>query len=125
MFKNLFSSNTEDSSWESLDSASQLAQIIEQSNRQPVLIFKHSTRCSISSMALSRLERQINTLKEAGIRPFLLDLVAYRDVSNQVAQEFAVRHESPQVLLLQNGTVTYHTSHSEIRAETLLEQLNV
>ncbi|MEM6297506.1 MAG: bacillithiol system redox-active protein YtxJ [Bacteroidota bacterium] len=124
MFKKLFASNTEGSSWEALEAAPQLAEILEHSKSKPVLIFKHSTRCSISSMALSRLERQTETLQTAGIRLFLLNLIVHRNLSNQIEEDFAVRHESPQAILIQNGVVTYHASHSDIRAETILEQLN-
>ncbi|GAA4845509.1 bacillithiol system redox-active protein YtxJ [Algivirga pacifica] len=98
--------------WNSLTSVEQLQEIKEISKNEKVLIFKHSTRCSISAMALNRLERAWK--EETPIKPYLLDLISYRDVSNQVAQEFAVDHQSPQVLVIENGICVYDTSHMGI-----------
>jgi bacillithiol system protein YtxJ len=103
--------------WHKLTDSDQLAQLREESARQPVLIFKHSTSCSISAMALSRMER--NWSDEAGIKPYYLDLLAYRSVSNRVADEFGVAHESPQVLLIQNGECVYDASHMGISFQAL------
>lgn len=98
--------------WNKLTSDAQLAQIKEESTRQPVLIFKHSTTCSISAMALSRMER--NWSDQLGVKPYYLDLQANRRISNDVSQEFGVEHESPQVLLIRNGECVYDASHMGI-----------
>lgn len=103
--------------WNRLTNADQLDQLIAESAGQPVLIFKHSTTCSISAMALSRLER--NWSDAAGIKPYLLDLLSYRSVSNRVADQFGVLHQSPQVLLIQNGECVYDASHMSISFQTL------
>lgn len=99
--------------WNDLTSAQQLNEIIETSKTTPVLIFKHSTRCSISSMAKYRLESDWNYSEEQVI-PYYLDLIAYRNISNQIAEDFSVYHESPQVLLIKDGECTYETSHLDI-----------
>ena len=105
--------------WHKLTDPAQLAQLKAESLEQPVLIFKHSTTCSISAMALSRLER--NWQETAGIKPYLLDLLAYRSLSNDVATQFAVGHQSPQVLLLQAGTCVYDASHMSISFRALTQ----
>jgi bacillithiol system protein YtxJ len=107
--------------WNKLTSESQLDAIKEESSQQPVLIFKHSTRCSISAMALSRMER--NWSDAAGIKPYYLDLIADRPVSNRVAEVFGVSHESPQVLLIQNGACTYDASHMGISFDKLKQEV--
>ncbi|RCR68198.1 bacillithiol system redox-active protein YtxJ [Larkinella punicea] len=107
--------------WNKLQDNAQLAQIKQESAEQPVLIFKHSTRCSISSTALSRMER--NWSNSVGIKPYYLDLIAFRSVSGQVADEFGVDHQSPQVLLIQNGECIYDASHFEISFDDLKQQV--
>ena len=98
--------------WNKLISDTQLAEIKEESARQPVLIFKHSTTCSISAMALSRMER--NWSDQLGIKPYYLDLLANRPISSRIENEFGIEHESPQVLLIRNGECVYDASHMAI-----------
>jgi bacillithiol system protein YtxJ len=97
--------------WNKLTSEAQIDQLIQESAEKPVLIFKHSTRCSISSMSLDRLLRNWKEEDSAQITPYYLDLISYRSLSNLVAERFGIPHESPQVLLLKDGKVTYHESH--------------
>ncbi len=103
--------------WNKLTDATQLEQLLAESATQPVLIFKHSTTCSISAMALSRLER--NWQDTAGIKPYLLDLLAHRAVSNQITTLLGVGHQSPQVLLVQGGACVYDASHMSISFRAL------
>ena len=93
-----------------------------ESFQKPVVLFKHSTRCSISSMAKGRLERSWS-FPEKDVTPYYLDLIKYRAVSNEIADLFHVRHESPQLLLMKNGEVVFHTSHNDIRSEVLVDYL--
>lgn len=106
--------------WTDLTDEPQLEAIRQQSFEQPVVIFKHSTRCSISSMAKSRLER--SSVPE-GIAFYYLDLIRYRPVSNKIAEDFQVHHESPQVLLIRNGECIYDESHNGIDMEEIAEQV--
>ncbi|MEL7221990.1 MAG: bacillithiol system redox-active protein YtxJ [Bacteroidota bacterium] len=106
--------------WSSLDKVSAVHDLVEQSHKTPCLIFKHSTRCSISSMAKLRLESAWDFSSEE-MEPYFLDLIANRDVSNFVAEHFEVYHESPQVLLVRNGTCTYDASHLDISVAELHE----
>lgn len=104
--------------WNALTQIAQLDSIVEESAEKPVVIFKHSTRCSISRMALKNFEREYN-LEESEVAPYFLDLLEHRDVSNEIAQKFQVIHQSPQLLLIKNGKSVYDVSHSEIDAEAL------
>jgi bacillithiol system protein YtxJ len=117
----LFRTNEYDSqmNWNYLTDEGQLEIIKQESAGQPVLIFKHSTTCSISAMAYSRMER--NWKDDAGIKPYYLDLLRYRAISNRVAGEFGVEHESPQVLLIQNGECVYDASHMAISFQGLMQ----
>ncbi len=107
--------------WTPLTSSEQLAHLNEESNNQPVLVFKHSTRCSISSAALARLERSWK--EDNGIKPYYLDLLAYRPISNEIATVFGVEHQSPQALLIRNGKCIYTESHMGIDVSEMLEML--
>ena len=100
---------------------SQLDQIDKESQSNKVLIFKHSTRCSISDAALSRIEREWRDEFNARVRPYYLDLIAHRDVSNAIANRYGVEHQSPQVLMIVKGKCIYSQSHSGIRVSEIME----
>jgi bacillithiol system protein YtxJ len=105
--------------WNRIESIETLDRILEESKENPVVIFKHSTSCSISAMALNRLERSWNDSEMGEVKPYYLDLIAYRDISNAVAQKFGVMHQSPQVLLIKNGECVYDDSHMGISYQNL------
>ena len=107
--------------WTELTDVLQLQEIEAISNEKPVVIFKHSTRCSISRMALKQFEREYD-LSDT-VDAYFLDLIAHRDVSNQIAQKFNVYHESPQLILIKNGKAVYDVSHSDIDAVALKNKL--
>lgn len=106
--------------WIDLNSPEQLEALIEKSAERPAVIFKHSTRCSISAMAKGRLDRAV-PIENADF--YYLDLIAYRALSNLIAERFSVFHESPQVLLIRNGECTYDESHNGIDPEELRTEL--
>lgn len=113
--------------WHALTDLSQLELIkktSEEQSGQPrtVLIFKHSTRCGISSMVLNRLESKWKDTDSVSC--YYLDLLQHRDISNAIAAQFGVEHQSPQVLLIQNGRCIYHQSQTGITVNDILEHLN-
>ena len=110
--------------WIELSSKDQLKEINTISNQKPVLIFKHSTRCPTSSMALNRLERNWNDDLSNEITPYYLDLVRYREISNQITSDYQVIHESPQVLIIKGGKSTFDTSHMAISVEAIKDQIH-
>jgi bacillithiol system protein YtxJ len=105
--------------WNKLDSIEIVDKIIEESKEKPVVIFKHSTSCSISAMALNRLERSWNENEMTEVKPYYLDLISYRNVSNAVAEKFGIMHQSPQVLLIKDGKSVYDDSHMGISYQNL------
>ena len=96
---------------------SEIETIVSQSFQAPVLIFKHSTRCSISSMALNRL-----TGNSEPVDFYYLDVIANRNISNLLASRFSVHHESPQVLMIVKGECVYEASHLEITSAEIAAQ---
>ena len=124
VFKNIFGGSEEENQnskigWRQLTDLGQLNEIVDLSNDQAVLIFKHSTRCSISRMALKNFEKEFDL--EDKIIPYFLDLLNHRDISNEIANRFEVVHQSPQLIVIKNGKAIYTASHSDIDA-TILER---
>ncbi len=107
--------------WKALNMQHQLQEIIRESFNQIIFIFKHSTWCHTSSLAKMRLEdnwaRELSTLTEI----YLLDVFKNRDLSNEVANLFQVHHESPQILLIQDGECFHDASHLDITVEEIRE----
>ncbi|MFD1874013.1 bacillithiol system redox-active protein YtxJ [Hymenobacter bucti] len=111
-------------SWLPLTQPDQLTDIVRESHEHPVIIFKHSTTCSISATAKAKLERQWpDAALPEGTPLYYLDLLRFRPISAQIAQEFGVQHESPQLLLIQDGKCTYHASHMGIRLADVAEEV--
>jgi bacillithiol system protein YtxJ len=106
--------------WTSLESAEQIGAIKQQQGYS--LIFKHSTRCSISMMAKRRFEMDMDKLP-ADMPLYFLDLIKYRELSNLVAQDFHVHHESPQMLVIKDGECILDQSHGGISVDETLEVL--
>jgi len=106
--------------WTSLDTAEQINAIKQQHGYS--LIFKHSTRCSISMMAKRRFEMDMDKLP-ADMPLYFLDLIKHRDLSAQVAQDFQVHHESPQMLVIKDGDCILDQSHGDISVEEAMEVL--
>ncbi|MFM7645509.1 MAG: bacillithiol system redox-active protein YtxJ [Sphingomonadales bacterium] len=105
--------------WTPLQSEDQLEEIL--SAPGPFLLFKHSTRCSISNVALERLNK--STLSER-LPAFLLDLLAHREISTAIATRLQIHHESPQVLVVKNGKCHYDESHLSIKADEVEEAID-
>lgn len=110
-------------SWIQLTQPEQLVDIVRESEEQTVLIFKHSTTCSISAAAKSRLERQWADAGLQNVKLYYLDLLRFRPISNEIAEKFGVRHESPQLLLIKQGECRYDASHMGIRLSDVQSQL--
>ncbi|PKH51863.1 bacillithiol system redox-active protein YtxJ [Tenacibaculum sp. Bg11-29] len=99
--------------WIPLTSLEQLKQIKNLSKKEPVAIFKHSTRCGISSMVIKRFVSNFDeTLKD--FKVYYLDLLSYRELSNEIGYEFQILHQSPQLLVIKKGEVVAHASHYNI-----------
>ncbi|MCF8463951.1 MAG: bacillithiol system redox-active protein YtxJ [Flavobacteriales bacterium] len=120
-WKDMFSGGSSNVPWKEMTAEAQISEIVERSHENPQLIFKHSTRCSISSMAKSRLEREWNL---ENVEPWYLDLIAYRNISNAIASQLSVHHESPQAILLKDAIVVYDSSHNSISVSEISKHVS-
>ena len=120
----MFGSNEEKQSvskvgWRPLTDFGQLNEIIDLSTEKPVLIFKHSTRCSISRMVLKQFENEFDLQDK--VIPYFIDLLEFRNVSNEIAIRFGVTHQSPQIILVKDGKAVYNASHESIDIRKLTQ----
>ena len=104
--------------WNRLTSVDQLIEIEKESFHQSIAIFKHSTRCGTSSMALRQFEKHFE-IDNANVKLYFLDLLSFRDISNEIAIRFQVFHQSPQLIVLKEGNTVHHSSHHQIDAGLL------
>jgi bacillithiol system protein YtxJ len=109
--------------WQHLLRQDEFDSVLLESHDRPVLIFKHSTRCIISTMVMRSLEAQADRLNPLGPW-YYLDLIAHRDYSNLIAQELGINHESPQLIILHSGKVIWHDSHQGITPEAVMGALS-
>lgn len=105
-------------SWQIFDSPQHWPELLEASNDAPQLVFKHSTRCSISAMVLNRFESS-TLFQNKLLTCWFLDLIAHRELSNLIAAQTNIQHESPQCIVISKGTVIYAESHGAIAANTI------
>lgn len=107
--------------WVHLESLDQLEGIVEKSKHRPQIIYKHSLTCGISGMTL----RMFNGSYEQGTECdlYFLTIQSHRDISDAVVSQFGVRHESPQLLIIKDGKVTFHTSHGAISEVNIKDYL--
>ena len=109
--------------YKTLNEIAQLDEIDALSHTRPQLIFKHSTRCSVSSMAKRGLDRELQQDSMLPFDIYYLDLIAYREISNNIAQRYDVEHESPQILLIKDSKSIFDASHSDVSLEDALKVL--
>lgn len=103
--------------WRQLTDLGQLNEIVTESTEKPVVIFKHSTRCHVSRTMLKQFENEFNLHEK--ITPYFLDLLEHRNVSNEIASRFGVEHQSPQLIVIKDGTAVFNDSHGSIDAGKL------
>lgn len=104
--------------WNELNSEEQFIELLN--SGVTFAIFKHSTRCSISSMVKSRVEREWS-LSEEELPIYYLDLIRYRSLSNLIAEKSQVEHESPQMIVFVQGRPVYNASHHAIAVAEISE----
>lgn len=108
--------------WKFIISKEDLDEALKSSHQKPTVLFKHSTRCSVSMMAKKSLEMSWD-IPESEVQAYFLDLIKFRDISNQIAADLEVEHQSPQLIGVKNGEVFYHASHSVISVDSLKSAL--
>lgn len=113
IFGNSGEQNSEVKFWNYITTEEDLEKVIEESFKKKTVIFKHSTRCHISKIVLKNFENQVeNSDKEAGY--YFLDLLSHRNLSNKIAEDFEVEHQSPQLIIIENGKAVKNASHQSI-----------
>ena len=123
LFKKIFKSEIDHTNkvvinWIPLIEFNQLDELLKLSEEKPVLIFKHSTRCGISSFALKKFQSNFDIAPNK-LSLYFLDLLKYRQISTTIADHFKVRHQSPQVLLIYKGEAIYNDSHGSISIDEI------
>lgn len=108
--------------WRTVEDLSQLDAVVKLSEEKLVVIFKHSVTCGISNMVWHQFQNEID-FNNDHIEMLYLDLLAHRDVSNEVTKRFQVLHQSPQILVIKNAEVLHHASHSAIRLSNIKKYL--
>jgi bacillithiol system protein YtxJ len=91
-----------------------LEELVERSDREPVIVFKHSTSCPVSALAyeeMKRVDREVN----------LVEVQNDREISRKIAERTGLKHESPQVILLRRGKAVWDASHWQIKAKAVLD----
>lgn len=124
--KNIFGNNEPQKEetkmvWFPLNKMEQLEEIVAESDENPVVIFKHSTRCIISRTVLKNFEEAFDL--EDKVKPYFLDLLEFRPISNEIASLLNVTHQSPQLIVVKNGKAVYNASHDNIDVEDLKNYL--
>ena len=110
--------------WKYITSTEDISRLEEISKQKPVIIFKNSTRCSISHASLSDFERDLQSSDAFNAELYMLDVVAYRPVSLKIAEHFAINHQSPQLLLIVDGKCIYHNSHFGISLRDVKQKID-
>lgn len=100
--------------WKTIKSEEDLEKAIKESYETRVAIFKHSTSCFISKTVLKNFEKEIENSEDLKSSFYFLDLLAFRPISNKIAEDFGIRHESPQLIVIENGNAISNASHQDI-----------
>lgn len=103
--------------WVNITEQQDIEDLKKRSFEKPVVIFKYSTRCGISRITLRKFENDLP--ENLDVDFYFMDLVKYRSLSNEIAESFKVRHESPQLIVLKEAIVQHHSSHQDINAKQL------
>jgi bacillithiol system protein YtxJ len=127
LLKKIFKKNVAEAqqafiNWIRLTNIDQIKQIRSLSKSETVFIFKHSTRCGISKMVIKRFENMFDE-SMSNVKVYYLDLLNYRDISNEIAVAFEVIHQSPQLLIIKNEVSVFNASHQDITSVKLQDYL--
>jgi len=105
--------------WKKIESEEDLKAAVEHSYTHKIGVFKHSTSCFISKTVLRNFEKEVEN-HEGKTELYYLDLLARRPLSNKIAEDLGIRHESPQFIVIENGKAVNHASHQDISLSQLL-----
>ncbi|GGP02244.1 thioredoxin family protein [Cloacibacterium rupense] len=125
-FNNLFGSSTSElpEFWHKIESEEDLKLALEHSTEKPIVIFKHSTRCMISKSVLRNFENEIKNTNQPAIDFYYLDLLNHRNISNEIAEQLKVTHQSPQAILIKDQKAIFNASHDRISLDIMTKHLD-
>ena len=123
-FDKIFSGKEENpeqkSFWNNIESEEDLAKAIEKSYSKKIAIFKHSTSCFISKTVLKNFEKEIENIDQK-VELYILDLLANRTISKKISSDFVISHESPQLIVIENGKAIDNASHQDISTSLIAQ----
>lgn len=105
--------------FQEINSIAALKDVIQQSDKQPVLFFKHSNTCGISQRAFGEFERYLDSPESLAVRNYVIVVQTAREVSNELARLTAIQHESPQAILVHGGKAVWNDSHMALKTDRL------
>jgi bacillithiol system protein YtxJ len=117
-----FSKSKSNYRWEYLRNVTDFENLLSASEEKPLVIFKHSTRCPISSMALDRFNDAVSDIANLA-NVVMIDVIDDRPISLHVANALQITHQSPQVLVVSKQKAVYDNSHNGIQGKNVLDQL--
>lgn len=120
--KEAFTSSGRADFWSDLEDFSQIEAVISASEHRPQLIYKHSSRCSVCFFAKKQVEEIPEAIREQ-LDLYFVDVIGWREVSNAIAEDFSITHESPQLLIIYDGEVVWHRSHRAIQSDVITDKL--
>jgi len=98
--------------------------LLKNSHSSPVFFLKHSTRCPISKWAFDELvEAEKKMARHASFA--FLDLIAFREVSNFIAHQTGIKHESPQLFYFNDGEVKEVLTHQDVKATAIADLMGL
>lgn len=112
-------SKEQKSFWKKIESDEDLEKAIENSYHHKIAIFKHSTSCFISKTVLRNFEKEIENTDE-NLELYYLDLLSHRSISNKIANDLGVTHQSPQLIVIENGKAISNASHQDISISQII-----
>lgn len=111
------------SQWKEIQTLEEWNLLLEESQTKPILIFKHSTTCPVSAAAWAEYEQFLKQTENGEVSYIVVKVIESRPVSNQIAADLAVKHESPQAILIKEKRAVWNASHWKITQTTLAEAL--
>jgi bacillithiol system protein YtxJ len=110
--------------WKEITTLDEWNSLLESSPEQPVVILKHSTTCPVSASALEEYEEYLSKSPNENVNYYLVKVIESRPVSNQIAEDLKIKHQSPQILYFKNKEAIWNTSHWSVTAKHMAAVLD-
>lgn len=97
--------------WNEITTLEEWKAVLARSSDRGQVVLKHSTTCPVSANALHEYEQYLESRPNEQIDYTLVKVIESRPVSNQIAEDLGVKHESPQIIFLKDGEKYWTASH--------------